>query len=115
MAHCLRQIKTDGEMTKYCAALEVEKPSTFTEALNVAMDLDDYELVSDNEREYGREALRRLGADDELLDSIEGYTDFDWLGRDMMEEDGVRQTGYGLVRRLSKPFPPEQEVGMQML
>ena len=115
MAHCLRQIKTDGEMTKYCAALEVEKPSTFTEALNVAMDLDDYELVSDNEREYGREALRRLGADDELLDSIEGYTDFDWLGRDMMEEDGVRQTGYGLVRRLSKPFPPEQEAGMQML
>lgn len=114
MAHCLRRIKKDGEMMKYCAVLEVAEPSTFSEALDMAIDLDDYELVSDNEREYGREALRRLGADDELLDTIDGYTDFDQLGRAMMEEDGVRQTGYGLVRRLSKPFPPEQEVGMQM-
>ena len=114
MAHCLRRIKKDGEMMKYCAVLEVAEPSTFSEALDMAIDLDDYELVSDNEREYARGALRRLGADDELLDTIDGYTDFDQLGRAMMEEDGVRQTGYGLVRRLSKPFPPEQEVGMQM-
>ena len=77
-------------------------------------DLDDYELVSDNEREYGREALRRIGADDELLDTIDGYTDFDELGRAMMEQDGVRQTGFGLVRRLSKPFP-EPEVGQTMM
>ena len=34
--------------------------------------------------------------------------------REMMEEDGVRQTGFGLVRRLSKPFPPEQEPDQQM-
>ncbi|NBI67894.1 hypothetical protein D1646_13995 [Pseudoflavonifractor sp. 60] len=105
MAHCLQRIKTDGEMLKYCATLEVEEPSTFTEALDMAIDIDDYELISDNEREYGREALSRLGADDELLDTIDGYTDFDQLGRDTMEENGVRQTGYGLVRRLSKPFP----------
>ena len=26
-----------------------------------------------------------------------------------MDEDGVRQTGYGLVRRLSKPFPAEEQ------
>ncbi len=114
MAHCLQQIKTDGEMMKYCAALEVEEPSTFTEALDMAIDLDDYELISDNEREYGREALCRLGADDELLDTIDGYTDFDRLGRDMMKEDGVRQTGYGLIRRLSKPFP-EPGTGIQMM
>ena len=61
-----------------------------------------------------REALRRLGADDELLDTIDGYMDFDQLGRDMMEEDRVRQTGYGLIRRLSKPFP-EPETGIQMM
>lgn len=102
MAHCLQQIKTGGEMMKYCSALEVEGPSTFTEALDMAIDIDDYELISDNEREYGREALRRLGADGELL------------GRAMMRADGVRQTGYGLVRRLSRPFPPEQAQGHQM-
>ncbi|NBI65951.1 hypothetical protein D1646_03815 [Pseudoflavonifractor sp. 60] len=115
MAECLQEIKADGEMKKYCAALEVEEPSTFTEALDIAIDLDDYELISDNERDYGREALRRLGADGELLDTIDGYTDFDALGRAMMEEDRVRQTGFGLVRRLSKPFPPEQETGQTMM
>ena len=71
-------------------------------------------LFRSNEREYGREALRRIGADDELLDTIDGYTDFDELGRAMMEQDGVRQTGFGLVRRLSKPFP-EPEVGQTMM
>ena len=53
-------------------------------------------------------------SDDELLDTIDGYTDFDELGRAMMEQDGVRQTGFGLVRRLSKPFP-EPEVGQTMM
>ena len=48
------------------------------------------------------------------MDCIDSYIDFDQLGRDMMKEDGVRQTAFGLVRRLSEPFPPEQEVGMQM-
>lgn len=115
MALCLKRIKEDREMMRYCAALEVEEPSTFTEALDMAIDLDDYELISDSEREYGRESLRRLGADGELLDTIDGYTDFDQLGRAMMEEDGVRQTGYGLVRRLSKPFPPEPEIGQAMM
>ena len=114
LALCLQRLKTDGETMKYCAALEVEEPSTFTEALDLAIDIDDYELISDSEREYGREALRRLGADDELLDTIDGYTDFDQLGRAMMEEDGVRQTGYELIRRLSKPFP-EPEIGQTMM
>lgn len=114
MALCLQRIKAEGGMSKYCAALEVEEPSTFTEALDLAMDIDDYELVSGSEQEYARKALRRIGADDELLDTIDGYTDFDSLGRAMMEEDGVRQTGFGLVRRLSKPFP-EPEIGQAMM
>ena len=114
MALCLQRIKAEGGMSKYCAALEVEEPSTFMEALDLAMDIDDYELVSGSEQEYARKALRRIGADDELLDTIDGYTDFDSLGRAMMEEDGVRQTGFGLVRRLSKPFP-EPEIGQAMM
>jgi len=114
LAVCLRQMSADGLRT-YCAALEVEDPGTFTQALDIALDIDDYELVSGSEREYGRDALRRVGANDELLDAIEGYTDLDRLGRDMMEEDGVRQTGCGLVRRLSAPFPPAQKLGQTMM
>jgi len=114
MALCLQRLKKDGEIMKYCAALEVEEPSTFTEALDMVIDIDDYELISDSEREYGRQALRRMGASDEVLEAIEGCTDFDRLGSEMMDEDGVRQTGFGLVRRLSKPFPPAQEPDQQM-
>lgn len=114
LAHCLQEIQKDGEMMQYCAALAVEDPVTFSEALDVALNIDNYKLISNNESEYGRESLRSIGADDELLDTIDGYTDFDQLGRDMMESDGVRQTEFGLVRRLDSPFPPEQEVRMQM-
>ncbi len=114
LALCLQQMSID-EMRTYRAALDVEEPGTFSEALNIAIDIDDYELITDSEGEYGREYLRRIGADDELIDTIDGYTNFDQLGRDIMEEDGVRQTGFGLVRRLSKPFPPEQEIGQTMM
>ena len=114
MALCLRRLNTDGETMKYCAALEVEEPATFTEALDMAIDIDDYELISSSEREYGRQALRRMGANDEVLEAIEGYTDFDRLGSEMMETDGVRQTGFGLVRRLGAPFPPAPEPDQKM-
>ena len=114
LAHCLQQIDAEGETAKYCAALEVERPSTFSEALDMAVNVDDYELVPEDGSEYGREALRRIGADDELLETIDGYTDFEQLGRAMMEEDGVRRTEFGLVRRLSSPFEEQLEMGQQM-
>ena len=41
LARCLHRLKTDGETMKYCAALEVEEPSTFTEALDLAIEIDD--------------------------------------------------------------------------
>lgn len=78
------------------------------------MDRDDYELVPEDMDEYGKQVLRRTGADDEIIDTIDGYMDFARLGADSMEEDGVRRTEFGLVRRLSEPFPVQQEQGMQM-
>ena len=115
MAIYLQEAQNDGEIMKCCAALEAEEPSTFLEALDVAANLEDYEQVPDNDEAYGREALRRIGADDEILNTLDGYTDFKQLGRVMMEEDGVRQTGFGRVCRLSSPFPPEQELGQTMM
>lgn len=114
------------------------------------MDLDDYELVDSNEGEYGREALRRAGADDEVLDMLDGFTDFDALGRSIGapietqrsgsdgersrstvsdpcrlrqgegcgacgdDADGVRETSFGSVCRLSAPWPREPELGQAM-
>lgn len=41
--------------------------------------------------------------------------DFARLGRDSLEEDGVRRTEFGLERRLSSPFPLESEIEQSML
>ena len=115
LALCLQEMEQeDGALKKYCAVLEVEQPGTFTEALNIAMDRDDYELVPEDMDEYGRQVLRRAGADDEIIDTVDGYMDFAQLGKDSLEADGVRRTEFGLVRRLSMPFP-EQQTGQQMM
>ena len=116
LALCLQKMeREDGELLKFCAVLEVEQPDTFTKAVSIAMDRDDYELVSEDMAEYGKQVLRCSGAEDEIIDTIDGYMDFAQLGRDSMKEDGVRRTEFGLVRRLSDPFPPEPEVGQSML
>ena len=116
LALCLKEMEQeDGEERKFCAALEAEQPSTFAEALNIAIDIDDYELVPENSEEYGKQVLRRIGADDEIIDTIDGYMDFAQLGTDSLVEDGVRRTEFGLVCRLSMPFPPIPEIGQTMM
>ena len=116
LALCLQEMEQeDGELLKFCAVLEVEQPDTFTEAVSIAMDRDDYERVPEDMDEYGKQVLCRAGADNEVIDTIDGYMDFAQLGRDFMEEDGVRRTEFGLVRRLSKSFPPAPEIGQSML
>ena len=114
LALCLKEMeKEDGELLKFCAVLEVEQPDTFTEAVSIAMDQDDYERVPEDMEEYGKQVLRRTGADDEVIDAIDGYMDFERLGTDSMEEGGVQRTEFGLIRRLSSPFPA-QEAGQTM-
>ena len=116
LALCLQEMEQeDGELLKFCAVLEVEQPDTFTEAVSIAMDRDDYERVPEDMDEYGKQVLRRVGADDEVIDTIDGYMDFSRLGEDSMAEDGVRRTEFGLARRLSKPFPPAPEIGQAMM
>ena len=104
----------DGELLKFLAVLSVEQPETMHDALRIAIDLDDYERITEGTYEYGQTVLRRIGADDEIIQTIEGYMDFDSLGADAMVQDGVRETEFGLIRRCSSPFP-EQAQGMKML
>lgn len=99
----------DGELLKYLSVLSVEQPGTMQEALRYAMNLDDYERIPEDAYEYGQTVLRRIGADDELIDTIDGYMDFEKLGEDAMVEDGVRRTEFGLIRRCSSPFAEETQ------
>lgn len=116
LALCLQEMgQEDGELIKFCAVLEVERPDTFIEALNIAVNRDDYERVPEDMEEYGKQVLRRAGADDEVIDTIDGYMDFARLGENSMAEEGVRRTEFGQVRRLSSPFSPEPETGQAML
>ena len=114
LAQCIQQMEQEDVVGKFCAALEVEQPATFTEAVRIAMDRDDYESVPEDMDGYGKQVLRRIGADDEIIATIDGYMDFSRLGEDSLAEDGVRRTEFGLVRRLSTPFTDQQEQGMQM-
>ena len=107
LATCVQKMTTQ-ELKVFGAVLEVEEPNSFSDANFTAMYLDDYELVEESEREYGREALRRAGADDEVLEMLDGFTDFDALGRAEMEQDGVRESSFGSVRRLSAPWPRQE-------
>ena len=116
LSMCLQEMEQeDGELLKFCAVLEVEQPGAFTEVVTIAMDRDNYEQVPEDMDEYGKQVLRRIGADDEIIDTIDGYMNFTQLGEDSLEEDGVRRTEFGLVRRLSQPFPPGPEIGQSMM
>ena len=94
----------DGDLLKYLAVLSVEQPADFPGALRLALELGDYERITEGTYEYGQSVLRRIGADEELISVIDGYMNFEQFGEDSMKEDGVRQTEFGLVRRLSSPF-----------
>ena len=97
----------DSELMKYLSVLSVEQPETMQDALRYAMNLDDYERITEDTYEYGQTVLRRIGADDELIDTIDGYMDFEKPGEDIMAEEGVRRTEFGLIRRCSSPFSEE--------
>lgn len=103
----------DKDLKKYLSVLSAEQPETFQEALYYAMNLDDYEHFSDDLEAYGKTVLRRIGADDELIDTIDGYMDFEKLGENAMVDDGVRRTEFGLIRRCSSPFSEETH-GLEM-
>ena len=109
LARTIREMP-DGDLLKYLAVLSVEPPADFPGALRLALELDDYERITEGSYEYGQSVLRRIGADEEMISVIDGYMDFEQFGEDSMKEDGVRQTEFGLVRRLSSPFDGQTPV-----
>lgn len=115
LALCIEEMKqTDGDILKYLSVVEVEKPETFPDALDLAKNLDDYERVPESYEDYGRMALERIGADEDIINEIDGYMDFESFGRAWMQEDKVVQTEFGMIRRLSEPFLAQEGGGMRL-
>lgn len=90
---------------KYLAVLTVEQPQNATEALRLSTELDDYEIIPEDDYEYGKMVLRRHGATEEVLAKLIGYINMEGLGSDARVDDGVRKTEFGSLRRCSEPFP----------
>ena len=104
-----RMEQEDGALLTYLSVLEVERPATLQEALRFSIELDDYERVPDDPEEYGKQVLEQFGADEELISTLDGFTDFEALGNFYMQEDGVRRTDFGLVKRIREPFTSQED------
>ena len=94
--------------------LDAEEPETLHRACELLQDLDNYQRITEDAYGYGQQRLQEtLGLDDEAIYELDGYMDFEKYGQDRMENDGVTETEFGLLRRLDPPFP-EQRQGQQM-
>lgn len=105
LAECVRAMSM-RELKVFGAALEVEEPCSFHEAGTIAMDIYDYELVDGSERGYAITALRYAGAEDEILEILEGFTDFDALGRAIgapAKPNKVVSLGRGAAAKRARP------------
>lgn len=90
------------------AVFEARKPWDLSEAGDLAISIDLYELVTDAE-EYGKNALYDLCADDEIIATVDGYMDWDAFGQHMMEEDGLIPTDHGYLRLLDDDQPDMEQ------
>lgn len=108
-----KMLQSSGELLKFCSILAAEQPENFQDVLLLDFRMDEYARVPDDAEEYGKEVLRRHGADDEIISTIDGFMDFAEFGEDAMLENHVRRTEFGLVERLDTPFP-EQDQGPRM-
>ena len=113
LAKRLSWILTQGDEFKMLSILSAKKPSTLETALRLTEELDSYEFLRISEEDYGKAALLELCGDEEVLDVLDGFIDWQNFGLYMMEQDGVVFTQYGAIRRV-EPEQPMQDAGMQM-
>ena len=92
------------------AVYEMKRPQDLTQACELSQEIWRYELV-DNVENYGKNALYELCEDQEIVDTVDGFMDWDSFGRHMLEEDGLVFTEHGYVR-LPDPDTPEMEQTM---
>ncbi len=107
-------LPNEGMVTKLLAALEAEMPEDLGNTLDIAEDLDRYELIPVsviNATDYAHHVLFESGRYDIFVDDeINSFVDYEKYGNYKMVEDGVKQTAFGMIRRIDEPFQ-EQEQG----
>ena len=113
LADNLSKIQAQGDEFKMLSVLSAKKPATLEDALRLTEELDAYEFLHISEEDYGKAVLLELCGDEEILDMLDGFIDWQNFGLCMMEQDGVISTQYGVIRRV-EPEQPEQEAGMQL-
>ncbi len=98
-------------ITKFLAVLEEERPRELFEAIDIMDNLDRYEFLPQNIKtpaDYACHVLFDSGRyviDDEVKD----FLDLDKYGKYKMEEDGVRQSVFGMLRRIDEPFQEQKQ------
>ena len=107
----IERIRTgDSQLTDLCAILEAESPETVEQAAEIIQCYDDYEVMRrdvSSPSDYGEFVLyqSKSPADDfDFKEEVRDFIDYEAYGKYKMEENGVRQTNFGLVRRLYDPF-----------
>lgn len=94
----------------YAAVLSAEKPDTFHQARELLHNLNNYEHIVEGTYGYGQQRLQeKLGLDDESIEKLEGYMDFERDGLHCMERDGVIEAEFGPLRRLNPPFSEQRQ------
>ena len=109
----------DDELKKFAAAVQAYRPETIYGISNIIDNLSCFELVEVSScEEYGHEALYGANSRSDLTDyfseTIEDYIDFDRYGRDLIDEDGAKETDYGYIYTESS-FELDETPAMQML
>lgn len=108
----------EGELVGLRAVLQAEIPDTVEEMLEIVYKLDDYELIDSTEPyHYGYYMLYEADHEErdlEITEEVKNFIDVAKYGKWRMEKDGVRETDFGLVRRLSEPFEPEESMNMKI-
>ena len=89
------------------AVYDMKRPQSLMQAGELALEIWRYELVT-NVEGYGRNALYELCEDQEIVDTVDDYMDWDSFGRHMLEEDGLVFTEHGYIR-LPNPEQPDME------
>ena len=102
-------ILEDNEKYKtFCAAVEVEQPGSILWMTEIAVCLDDYTLLPlsiNNADEYGRYLLYDSGEIEDFKDEVKDFIDYEEYGKYRIEEDDIRETGLGWLRRRYGSFP----------
>lgn len=113
LANRIKDMLNDREsIVKFLAVLEEERPGELSEALDIARDLDRYEFLPRNIKtpvDYACHVLfdsGRYTVDNEVRD----FVDLERYGTYKMEEDGVRKSTFGMLRKIDEPFK-EQKPG----